>query len=148
MTRNIAVVAGAYGLILPQAALDAPRWGCLNLHGSLLPRWRSTASIQRAVMAGDAETGVMVMKMEAGSRHRPRRLDGENPDRRRDDRRASCTTDSPSSARALMAQALDAAGARRTALSRRRPTAGARYAQKIEKAEGADRLAPIGARPS
>jgi methionyl-tRNA formyltransferase len=62
---DVAVVA-AYGLILPQAALDAPRLGCLNLHGSLLPRWRGAAPIQRAVMAGDAETGVMVMKMEAG----------------------------------------------------------------------------------
>lgn len=62
---DVAVVA-AYGLILPQAALDAPRFGCLNLHGSLLPRWRGAAPIQRAVMAGDAETGVMVMRMEAG----------------------------------------------------------------------------------
>jgi methionyl-tRNA formyltransferase len=62
---DVAVVA-AYGLILPQAALDAPRFGCLNLHGSLLPRWRGAAPIQRAVMAGDSETGVMVMKMEAG----------------------------------------------------------------------------------
>ncbi|ATQ69761.1 MULTISPECIES: methionyl-tRNA formyltransferase [Methylosinus] len=62
---DVAVVA-AYGLILPQAALDAPRLGCLNLHGSLLPRWRGAAPIQRAVMAGDSESGVMVMKMEAG----------------------------------------------------------------------------------
>jgi methionyl-tRNA formyltransferase len=62
---DVAAVA-AYGLILPQAALDAPRFGCLNLHGSLLPRWRGAAPIQRAVMAGDAETGVMVMRMEAG----------------------------------------------------------------------------------
>ncbi|MBI1868506.1 MAG: methionyl-tRNA formyltransferase [Methylocystis sp.] len=59
-------VVAAYGLILPQAILDAPRFGCLNLHGSLLPRWRGAAPIQRAVMAGDTETGVMVMKMEAG----------------------------------------------------------------------------------
>lgn len=65
LRADVAVVA-AYGLILPQAALDAPRFGCLNLHGSLLPRWRGAAPIQRAVMAGDAETGVMVMKMEAG----------------------------------------------------------------------------------
>ncbi len=56
----------AYGLILPQAVLDLPPEGCLNLHGSLLPRWRGAAPIQRAIMAGDAETGVMVMKMEAG----------------------------------------------------------------------------------
>ena len=61
-----AAIVVAYGLLLPQAILDAPRLGCFNLHGSLLPRWRGAAPIQRAVMAGDAETGVMVMKMEAG----------------------------------------------------------------------------------
>ncbi len=53
-------------MILPQAILDAPRHGCVNLHGSLLPRWRGAAPIQRAVMAGDAEAGVAVMRMEAG----------------------------------------------------------------------------------
>ena len=62
---DVAVVV-AYGLILPKAVLDAPRLGCLNLHASLLPRWRGAAPIQRAIMAGDAETGVMVMKMEEG----------------------------------------------------------------------------------
>ncbi|WP_019959958.1 methionyl-tRNA formyltransferase [Woodsholea maritima] len=56
----------AYGQILPQAALDAPEMGCLNLHGSLLPRWRGAAPIQRAIMAGDAMTGVQIMQMEAG----------------------------------------------------------------------------------
>ncbi len=56
----------AYGLILPQDILDAPRLGCFNLHASLLPRWRGAAPIHRAVMAGDAETGVMVMRMDAG----------------------------------------------------------------------------------
>jgi methionyl-tRNA formyltransferase len=61
-----AAVVVAYGQILPQAALDAPRLGCLNLHASLLPRWRGAAPIQRAIMAGDAETGVAVMQMEAG----------------------------------------------------------------------------------
>ncbi len=62
---DVAVVV-AYGLILPKPILDAPRLGCLNLHGSLLPRWRGAAPIQRAVMAGDRETGVMVMRMEEG----------------------------------------------------------------------------------
>lgn len=61
-----AAIVVAYGLLLPKAILDAPRLGCFNLHGSLLPRWRGAAPIQRAVMAGDAETGVMVMKMEEG----------------------------------------------------------------------------------
>ncbi len=62
---DVAVVV-AYGMILPQAILDLPELGCLNLHASLLPRWRGAAPIQRAVMAGDAESGVCVMKMEAG----------------------------------------------------------------------------------
>ena len=62
---DVAVVV-AYGMLLPQAILDLPRHGCLNLHGSLLPRWRGAAPIQRAVMAGDAETGVMVMRMDEG----------------------------------------------------------------------------------
>jgi methionyl-tRNA formyltransferase len=62
---EVAVVV-AYGMILPRAILDVPALGCLNLHGSLLPRWRGAAPIQRAIMAGDAESGVMVMKMEEG----------------------------------------------------------------------------------
>jgi methionyl-tRNA formyltransferase len=61
-----AAVVVAYGMILPQAILDAPRLGCFNLHASLLPRWRGAAPINRAIMADDAETGVMVMKMGAG----------------------------------------------------------------------------------
>ncbi|HEX8663445.1 MAG TPA: methionyl-tRNA formyltransferase [Beijerinckiaceae bacterium] len=62
---DVAVVV-AYGMILPKAILDAPALGCLNLHASLLPRWRGAAPIQRAIMAGDAETGVAVMRMEEG----------------------------------------------------------------------------------
>ncbi|GAB2177110.1 methionyl-tRNA formyltransferase [Dongia sp. agr-C8] len=62
---DVAVVA-AYGLILPQAILDAPRRGCLNIHASLLPRWRGAAPIQRAILAGDAETGISIMQMDAG----------------------------------------------------------------------------------
>ncbi len=65
LNADIAVVA-AYGLILPQAVLDAPKHGCLNVHASLLPRWRGAAPIQRAILAGDAETGVTIMQMEAG----------------------------------------------------------------------------------
>ena len=61
-----AAVVVAYGLILPQAILDAPRLGCFNLHGSLLPRWRGAAPLNRAIMAGDTMSGVMVMKMDAG----------------------------------------------------------------------------------
>lgn len=62
---DVAVVV-AYGLLLPQAVLDAPKFGCFNGHASLLPRWRGAAPIQRSIMAGDLQTGVMVMKMEAG----------------------------------------------------------------------------------
>ena len=61
-----AAVVVAYGMILPQAILDAPKLGCFNLHGSLLPRWRGAAPINRAIMADDAESGVLVMKMDAG----------------------------------------------------------------------------------
>jgi methionyl-tRNA formyltransferase len=61
-----AAVVVAYGMILPQAILDAPKLGCFNLHASLLPRWRGAAPINRAIMAGDAETGVMVMRMDTG----------------------------------------------------------------------------------
>jgi methionyl-tRNA formyltransferase len=65
LNADVAVVV-AYGLILPQAVLDAPARGCLNIHASLLPRWRGAAPIHRAIMAGDAETGICVMQMEAG----------------------------------------------------------------------------------
>ncbi len=65
LNADIAVVV-AYGLILPRAILDAPRLGCLNIHASLLPRWRGAAPIQRAIMTGDAATGVCIMQMEAG----------------------------------------------------------------------------------
>src|SRR4029077_13938005 len=61
-----AAVVAAYGLILPAAILRAPRLGCLNIHASLLPRWRGAAPIQRAVLAGDRETGVTIMRMDAG----------------------------------------------------------------------------------
>jgi len=61
-----AAVVVAYGLILPQAILDAPRLGCINVHASLLPRWRGAAPIQRAILAGDRETGVTIMQMDAG----------------------------------------------------------------------------------
>jgi methionyl-tRNA formyltransferase len=61
-----AAVVAAYGLILPQAVLDAPRLGCINIHGSLLPRWRGAAPIQRAILAGDDETGITIMQMDAG----------------------------------------------------------------------------------
>jgi methionyl-tRNA formyltransferase len=78
LNLDVAVVA-AYGLLLPKPILDAPRLGCWNLHGSLLPRWRGAAPIQRAVMAGDAETGVMVMRMEEGLDTGPFLLTAKTP---------------------------------------------------------------------
>jgi methionyl-tRNA formyltransferase len=60
------MIVAAYGLILPQAVLDMPRLGCINVHGSILPRWRGAAPIQRALLAGDTETGITIMQMEAG----------------------------------------------------------------------------------
>ncbi|KAF2992035.1 methionyl-tRNA formyltransferase [Methylocystis sp. MJC1] len=75
---DVAVVA-AYGLLLPQPILDAPKHGCLNLHGSLLPRWRGAAPIQRAIMAGDKESGVEVMKMDAGLDTGPVALTAKTP---------------------------------------------------------------------
>jgi methionyl-tRNA formyltransferase len=65
LEADVAIVA-AYGLILPQPILDAPRLGCINVHASLLPRWRGAAPIQRAILAGDSKTGVTIMQMEAG----------------------------------------------------------------------------------
>ncbi|HEX7695515.1 MAG TPA: methionyl-tRNA formyltransferase [Sphingomonas sp.] len=78
LEADIAVVA-AYGLILPQALLDAPKHGCLNVHGSLLPRWRGAAPIQRAILAGDSETGVGIMRMEAGLDTGPVLLEESTP---------------------------------------------------------------------
>ena len=75
LNADVAVVA-AYGLILPHAVLDAPTNGCLNVHASLLPRWRGAAPIQRAILAGDAETGVCIMQMETGLDTGPVRLTG------------------------------------------------------------------------
>lgn len=74
-----AAIVAAYGLLLPQPILDAPKQGCLNVHGSLLPRWRGAAPVQRAILAGDAETGVMVMQMEAGLDTGPVRATARTP---------------------------------------------------------------------
>lgn len=78
LRADVAVVV-AYGLILPQAVLDAPARGCLNIHASLLPRWRGAAPIHRAIMAGDAQTGVCIMQMEAGLDTGPVLLRRETP---------------------------------------------------------------------
>ncbi len=74
-----AMIVAAYGLILPQAVLDMPRFGCINIHASLLPRWRGAAPIQRAIEAGDTESGVCIMQMEAGLDTGPVLLSGRVP---------------------------------------------------------------------
>ena len=79
-----AAIVVAYGLILPKAVLAAPKYGCINLHGSLLPRWRGAAPMQRAIMAGDLVTGVQTMQMEAGLDTGPVYLAAETPITRKD----------------------------------------------------------------
>ncbi len=74
-----AAIVAAYGLLLPQAVLDAPKHGCLNVHGSLLPRWRGAAPIHRAIQAGDAQTGITIMRMERGLDTGPMLLKGATP---------------------------------------------------------------------
>ena len=78
LNLDVAVVA-AYGLILPQDILDAPKHGCINIHGSLLPRWRGAAPIQRAILAGDEKSGICIMQMEAGLDTGPVLIKGEVP---------------------------------------------------------------------
>ena len=128
-----AVVVVAYGLILPGPVLAAPPLGCLNLHGSLLPRWRGAAPIQRAVMAGDAVSGVMVMRMEAGLDTGPVGMAETVPIGR--DMTAGDLHDLLAPVGAdLMGRAVAALG-RGTLQFRAQAEAGVTYARKIEKAE-------------
>jgi methionyl-tRNA formyltransferase len=129
---DVAVVA-AYGLILPRAILDAPRLGCLNLHGSILPRWRGAAPIQRAILAGDSESGVDVMKMEEGLDTGPIALEARVPIG--PDTTAGDLHDALALAGApLMADALDALERGELAFTPQ-SEAGVTYAQKIDKTE-------------
>jgi methionyl-tRNA formyltransferase len=126
-----AAVVVAYGLILPQPVLDAPTHGCLNIHASLLPRWRGAAPIQRAIMAGDAETGVCIMRMEAGLDTGPvllRRSVAIGPEMTSGDLHERLS--------ALGAEAIVAALSRLEALRPEpQPEEGVSYAAKIDKAE-------------
>lgn len=129
LAADVAVVA-AYGLILPQALLDAPRLGCLNVHGSLLPRWRGAAPIQRAILAGDAETGVGIMQMEAGLDTGPVLLEERTPI---DGKAADILSAELAAIGArLMVRVLDAIHA---FPPRAQPEDGVTYASKIDKAE-------------
>ena len=127
---DVAVVA-AYGLILPQAMLDAPRRGCLNIHASLLPRWRGASPIQAAVLAGDAESGVTIMQMDAGLDTGPMLLREAAPI-------------GPRCAAAALHDTLAALGARLALQALADPPApepqpaeGATYAPKLTRADGA-----------
>ena len=130
---DVAIVV-AYGILLPKAFLDVPPLGCLNLHASLLPRWRGAAPIQRAIMSGDAETGVAVMKMEEGLDTGPVAMVERLPITDRmtageaHDRLAVLGAD-------LMARAL-AALSRGTLAFSQQPDAGVVYARKITNEEG------------
>ena len=126
---DIAVVA-AYGLILPQAVLDAPTFGCLNIHGSLLPRWRGAAPVQRAILAGDEETGIGIMRMEAGLDTGPVLAEARTPVDRKT--AGELTTELAEMGAALMVKVLaDLPGYP----EQPQPEDGVTYARKIDKAE-------------
>jgi methionyl-tRNA formyltransferase len=129
LQHDVAVVV-AYGLILPQAVLDAPQFGCLNIHASLLPRWRGAAPIHRAIMAGDAATGICIMQMEAGLDTGPVLLRAEMPI---GDQETTADLHDRLSAMGvgLILQALD--GLPMPAVPQ--PDDGVTYASKIDKAE-------------
>jgi methionyl-tRNA formyltransferase len=131
--RPDVMVVVAYGLILPQAVLDIPRLGCINIHASLLPRWRGAAPIQRAILAGDTETGVDIMRMEAGLDTGPVLLEARTPIGPRDtgatlhDRLARLGAE-------LLPQAIDGL-ARGQLQPRAQASEGVTYAHKIQKEE-------------
>ena len=126
------MVVAAYGLILPQSVLDLPPRGCLNIHASLLPRWRGAAPIQRAIEAGDAATGVGIMQMEAGLDTGPVLLEAVTPID------AGTTGGSLHDALARSGAALivDALARLDTLTPRPQPAEGVTYAHKLDKAEG------------
>ena len=124
------MVVAAYGLILPQWTLDAPRLGCLNIHASLLPRWRGAAPIQRAILAGDAEAGVCIMQMEAGLDTGPVLISGKLPITY-DDTAATLHDKLAALGAELVVDAL----ARLPLAPCPQPDAGITYAAKIEKGE-------------
>lgn len=128
-----AAIVVAYGLLLPKPVLEAPRLGCLNLHASLLPRWRGAAPIQRAIMAGDRETGVMVMQMEEGLDTGPVLL-AERTAIAPDETAGSLHDRLSHIGASLMVRAL-AALSRGGLAPTPQPEEGVTYAKKIEKAE-------------
>jgi methionyl-tRNA formyltransferase len=131
-TPDLLVVV-AYGLILPPPVLALPRLGCVNIHGSLLPRWRGAAPIQRAILAGDAETGVTIMQLDAGLDTGPMLLERRRPIHSHET--AGDLHDALSElGAAALAESLDGITSGRI-VPRPQPATGATYAPKIEKAE-------------
>jgi methionyl-tRNA formyltransferase len=124
------MVVAAYGLILPQLVLDMQKFGCINIHGSLLPRWRGAAPIQRALLAGDAETGVCIMQMEAGLDTGPVLLRGAFPIEAND-----TTASLHDRLAALGARLVVEALGRLPLVAEVQSLEGVTYANKIEKAE-------------
>lgn len=127
------MIVVAYGLILPQAVLDTPRLGCINIHASLLPRWRGAAPIHRAIEAGDAETGVTIMRMEAGLDTGPMLLERREPIRANDTTATLHDRLSRLGAQALIAALPGIADG--SLAARTQPTDGVTYAAKIAKSE-------------
>jgi methionyl-tRNA formyltransferase len=129
------LVVVAYGLILPPPVLALPRLGCVNIHGSLLPRWRGAAPIQRAILAGDPETGVTIMQLDAGLDTGPMLLERRRPIGSHDTAGDLHDALSELGAAALL-EALDGLAAG-TLKARAQPSEGVTYAPKIEKSEAA-----------
>ncbi|TVR99967.1 MAG: methionyl-tRNA formyltransferase [Rhodospirillales bacterium] len=129
-----AAVVAAYGLILPQPVLDTPRLGCFNVHASLLPRWRGAAPIQRALLAGDAETGVTIMQVDAGLDTGPILMQEAVPITATTTAAELHDTLAALGAR-MMIEALQAVAAGRLS-PRPQPAAGATYAAKLQRDEG------------
>jgi methionyl-tRNA formyltransferase len=127
------IVVVAYGLILPLAVLTLPRMGCLNIHGSLLPRWRGAAPIQRAILAGDCETGVSIMQLEEGLDTGPVLLERRHPIGTHDTAGDLHDALSELGAGALL-EAIEGFAAGELA-PRAQPTTGITYAAKLEKSE-------------
>jgi len=125
------MVVAAYGLILPQSVLDLPRLGCVNLHASLLPRWRGAAPIQRAIAAGDEETGITIMRMDAGLDTGPMLLTRVLPIAEHDT--AAILHDKL--ARVAAELIVDALARLETLVQTAQPSEGATYAPKIDKRE-------------
>lgn len=132
LNADVAVVV-AYGLILPQSVLDAPSRGCLNIHASLLPRWRGAAPIHRSIMAGDAQTGVCIMQMEAGLdtgpvlSRKPLDIGSQETTAQLHDRLSALGA-------AVIVEALDQLG---TVTPQAQSSEGVTYAAKIDKSEAA-----------